>query len=168
MKKFPLVLITVISQMTSPDLIKWVVPVFNVSSHWSLVAFSCLPHSISSTILSQSVSLIQSPAHFTWSTGSLRRAWGTLGRAFKVLHVRWVCWALLASVHSLLAVETDCSFFGLPSSYFFLVSHCLQSMAEVISVKWESNDHAWGGNFSSVSDCLEFILTFDKHHLKPR
>lgn len=49
-KKFPLVLITVISQMTSPDLIKRVVPAFNVSSHWSLsslVALSCLPHSIS-------------------------------------------------------------------------------------------------------------------------
>lgn len=119
MKKFPLVLITVISQMTSPDLIKRVVPAFNVTEQ-SGGSLSCLPHSVSCRSPVSERATHPSPSHFTWSTGSLRRAWGTLGRAFKVLHVGWVCWALLASLHSFLAVETDCSSFGL--SFFLLLS----------------------------------------------
>lgn len=145
-KKFPLVLITVVSQMTSPGLIKRVVPAFNVSSHWSLsslVAFSCLPHSIScrSPVSERGTHPVMGSLHMVKRIfkEALGAHWAGLPRCSKWGGSVGLCLPQFI-LYSLL--RQTAPFLVYPSSYFCLVSHCLQSMAD-ISVKWESNDHAY-------------------------
>lgn len=66
------------------------------------------------------------------------------------------------------------NFLAYPFPYFCFVSHCLQAMAvtfsqaEVIFVKWESNDHDCSRKLQVCFNYLEFFLILDMHLLQSR
>lgn len=93
----------------------------------------------------------------------------------------WAYWAVLrtcpdmgpssASFRSLSLVSQTAQFLAYPSPCFCSVSHCLQAMAvtlsqaEVIFVKWESNDHDCRRKLQVCFNYLEFFLILDMYLL---